>query len=1057
MPVSYRIKIFALIFLVTGASIYAQKYNLEKIPELSSLDESFIYTINQDNRGYLWIGSSDGLFRYNGFDLVTYSTHDSLADNFITSSYKTDNGIWFGHMNGKFTFFDGEKFSKHTIGENESSISNFAQSPDGNIWAGTFTGGFINLSQKRGKAIHEFENGDITLYTFCFISSTEILVGSYDGIRRCILDPNGKIKTLEYIQGIPSTKIQDIKKVKTKDIYYIATQNEGFYCLSITGSNYKTIRMDSEDQQIEGIQGFIEDKKSSLWIATFGHGLYQAILKDDNTFERLIEIKDSKNLLSENLKTLYQDRDENIWIGNYGNGIKKLSFSTFSSTIFNKENLGNNINAIEATQNYSWIGTEKGLAKCDLNSGHILNFYNKVNGLPDDVITTIHAGNDGRIWIGTSKQGIWAFDIQSQKTYRYPIHSGNLENNITSIASLNNELWIGTKKGLCRVNLLNDSIQWYNIHKGGLPHNSVRHIFIDTEQSIWIATLSNTLLKYKDNTFSRITIPSESGINTLEVITEDKNRNIWVGSAGQGIFRIHGDSILNMTTNEGLLSNYCYSLAGDKNGFIWIGHRGGLSRVNINGLSVRSIEKFNNTDLKYNFSPKAISIGDRNKIWFGTSNGLITYNPELENREFLPPLLNITSIQINNLEHEVKEKIKLPPGRYKIKIEYIGINLKDPSKVKYQHRLIGYDEEWAEITEETSVIYPRLSEGSYTFELNASSAEGIITRHPKRIEFVIKTPLYKKTWTYIVLAFAIGALIFAYFKRREYRHRYEKLLLERKVHQRTLEINRQKRELEEQANLINSKNNDITDSLKYARKLQSSISPPEEVLARLFPNHFLINKPKDIVSGDFCWYTEINNQSIVTVADCTGHGVPGAIMSILGITSLNEIINNQKIISPSKVLELLRLKVITSLSQQSKESPSLDGMNLGLCIIDQKTLKIKFSGAINNLVHIQDGRMDVLRADRIPIGFSYNEDKHYTEKETQGKPGDMIYLFSDGFQDQFGGTVDKKYSSKQFRKTLYRIHKEKLPDQKYILEQTLIDWMGNAVQTDDITILGIRL
>ena len=1057
MPFSNLTKIFALLFLMVFTTVNAQKYNLEKIPQLSSLDESFIYTINQDSKGYLWIGTSDGLFNYDGFNLQAFSTKDSLADNFITSSYITDKGVWFGHMNGKLSFFDGQTFSKHTVGENESSIANITQSPDGSIWAGTFTGGFINLTQKQSNAIHEFEKKDITLYAFCFISSTEILVGSYDGIRRCLITTDGKIKTIEYIRDIPSTKIQEIKKSNTKDCYYVATQNEGFYCLTNTKGNIKAHRMDRPEKNIEGVQGFIEDKKATLWIATFGHGLYKATINENNTFESLIDLKDTKSSFSENIKTLFQDRDENIWIGNYGNGIKKLSFRTFSLTTYTEDSLGSNIYSIEAGPNFKWIGTDKGLAKCDLANGQILKLYNSEQGLPNDIIKAIHAGNDGRIWIGTSNQGIWTFNPHTQEIKKYPIHFGNLENNITSIASLNNELWIGTKKGLCRVNLLNDSVEWYNIHKGGLPHNSVRHIFIDSKQNIWITTLSNTLLKYSNNSFRKINIPSESGINTLEIVTEDKNGDIWTGSAGQGIFRIHGDSIMNLTTSEGLFSNYCYSLAGDKNGFIWIGHRGGLSRVNVDGLSIRSIEKINHTDIKYDFNPKAIAISNNNKIWFGTNKGLITHNPEFENREFLPPLLNITSIQINNLEYEIKNKIKLSPGSYKIKLDYIGINLKDPSKVKYQHRLLGYDNEWSEIIKETSVTYPRLSEGIYIFELHASSAEGIVTKPPLRIQFIIKTPLYKRTWAYIVLAIIIGILVFGYFKRREYLHQYEKLQLERKVHQRTREINRQKVELEKQASLIKSKNNDITDSLKYARKLQSSISPPEEILTKLFPNHFLINKPKDIVSGDFCWYTEIDKQSIITVADCTGHGVPGAIMSILGITSLHEIINNQRIISPSRVLDLLRLKVITSLSQHSKESPSLDGMNLGLCVIDQKTLKIKFSGAINNLVHIQDNKMKVLRADRIPIGFSYHEDKQYTEQETQGQPGDMIYLFSDGFQDQFGGTLDKKYSRRQFHKTLYRIHKEDLHDQQFILEQTLTDWMGKAEQTDDITILGIRL
>lgn len=1046
------------VFLTIVSSAIAQQYSFENFAQQASLSESYVYTFTQDSGAYLWIGTSNGLFRFDGLNLNTYTTTDSLADNFVTCSYTGKTGVWFGHMNGSISFFDGKSFTKIiTPAPDKSSITEITGAADGTIWAGTYSGGLIQFGSGLNYRKFTYSAENITIYAFRFISEDSFLAGSSDGLRYCRVNKDGKIIIVHHFTELPQERIQSIIKGTLPNDYFIATGNQGIYHLTSINDNFAISRIDKPGDNITDIQSIALDKKNNLWIGTFGYGLFKVKLKGNISTGEITKFNQQQGTTADNIKTLFFDRDENIWTGNYGQGISRISTKTFTVEKADNIDYGNNYNCIASDENYRWIGTENGLLKTGLNNATSMEFFSSNRYFEGAEVTSVYIQNKNMIWIGTSGRGVFRLNTTSRAVVKYPIHEGILENNITSITGYNNFLWVGTNKGACKVDIETNQNSWYTINQNGLPHNSIKQIFIDSKKHTWIVTLSNTLCKVNGDVLKKITIPSSSSSVTLESVTEDKSGNIWLGSGGQGLFLIQGDSILNFTTREGLFSDYCYSAIGDKQGFVWAGHHGGLSRINCNDFSIKAIRKSFNSGNSPDFINNSVNCDFKGRVWFGYNGGVMCYNPEYENSRFLPPAIHLNAITINNQEFEIANKIKLSSGRYKIKFDFIGISLKEPESVRYQYRLTGYDNDWSEITQNTSVTYPGLTEGEYIFEVNAASGDGIITPTPAKVIIEIKTAVWKSAWLYISILFILITVIFSYNKRLQRRHIAEKQLLEQKVQERTLEIQLQKDEIEQQRDLINKKNIDITDSLKYARKIQSSINPPDELLDRLLPDHFLITKPKDIVSGDFCWYSQTNDKIIVTVADCTGHGVPGAMMSILGINSLNEIIINYGITEPCRVMEFLRLKVITSLSQHSKDSPSFDGINLGLCVIDQKTLSIQFSGAINNMVHIQDGVLNVVKADRIPIGVSDLEHKPFTNTEFQGKKGDVLYLFSDGFQDQFGGEKEKKFSSKRFIDLLFCIHKLPMSEQKIELDNILRSWMRDNEQTDDITILGFRL
>jgi hypothetical protein len=365
---------------------------------------------------------------------------------------------------------------------------------------------------------------------------------------------------------------------------------------------------------------------------------------------------------------------------------------------------------------------------------------------------------------------------------------------------------------------------------------------------------------------------------------------------------------------------------------------------------------------------------------------MVSYDPSMEYPQLIPPVLGITLIKINDDEKEITDKIILSPGNYKIRIDFLGVSLKDPALVTYQYKLEGYDQ-WSEITKNTSITFNHLTEGDYTFLLKASSGDGAVSLNPLTISIIIKKPVWKKWWFYPVNVLLLFILTFIYIKRREYKFLAEKRILEKKVRERTYEIQTQKNEIELQRDLINEKNASITSSIKYASNIQNAVLPPMEFIDKLLPDNFILSKPKDIVSGDFYWLAEKDNKIVFVVADCTGHGVPGAFMSLMGITLLNEIVNIQGITRSDAIITKLRENLIQSLQQSRKDIPTSDGIDISLCVMDQQQKRIQYTGGMNNLIFIRDGKIDVIRGDRSSVCVVYDNSDPFTMKEIDYEKG----------------------------------------------------------------------
>jgi serine phosphatase RsbU (regulator of sigma subunit) len=270
-------------------------------------------------------------------------------------------------------------------------------------------------------------------------------------------------------------------------------------------------------------------------------------------------------------------------------------------------------------------------------------------------------------------------------------------------------------------------------------------------------------------------------------------------------------------------------------------------------------------------------------------------------------------------------------------------------------------------------------------------------------------------------------------------------------------LRKQNIEIKNQRDQIFEQKKSITDSIRYASKIQNAVLPPFNNFKGSFTESFLFFKPKDIVSGDFYWVTNKNGLTVIAAVDCTGHGVPGAFMSMLGVAFLNEIVNAHDELVASKILDELRNRVVTSLHQTGKAGETQDGMDLALCIIDNDNLKVQFAGAFNPLIVSRNKELDIVPGDKMPIGIYRKDPKEFSNNIIDIERGDTMYIFSDGFADQFGGNSKRKYLIKNFREFLRSISDKPLTEQKELVEQEFESWKGDYRQIDDVLVIGFRI
>ena len=452
---------------------------------------------------------------------------------------------------------------------------------------------------------------------------------------------------------------------------------------------------------------------------------------------------------------------------------------------------------------------------------------------------------------------------------------------------------------------------------------------------------------------------------------------------------------------------------------------------------------------------KNIKVDFENNLWvIDGKDKLYKILPETNNQLFM----NDFHVFFKEIKDEKGQRFSLSKIEYEYEQKSFNLNLTAPfyfkqDAIKYQYFIKGIMKDWSDWRSRPDFDVFIAKPGKYEVSIRAMNIFGNISKSQKVI-FKIKAPYWMSTWFYLTIA-AVVILILTVtvvliVKKRERKLLKEKEILEAKVMERTFKISKQKEEIE-------YKNKEITDSINYASNIQRAVMPPTNILDKAITDYFIINKPRDIVSGDYYWLSRKNGYLITTVADCTGHGVPGAFLSMLGISFLKEITDKMLYLKAADILDQLRKKVIDALHQTGAEEERKDGMDISLTILDTHNMKLQFAGAYNPLFLARNGIIEVFKGDRMPIGIHTKADKPFTGHEIDVQEGDTYYMFSDGFIDQFGGEYNRKFLSSNFKKLLQEIQSFNMATQKDLITQTFEMWKGKEFQVDDILIMGIRI
>ncbi len=456
---------------------------------------------------------------------------------------------------------------------------------------------------------------------------------------------------------------------------------------------------------------------------------------------------------------------------------------------------------------------------------------------------------------------------------------------------------------------------------------------------------------------------------------------------------------------------------------------------------------------------------NRQNVWFGGTEGLFLYNlekPPLNINSIFYTLISKITVNDDSVlfsgnfvdKNRHLSAVQLPsavpvlPYAYNnFTFEFSATNFIAESRTKYRYKLEGFDQKWSAWTTEHKKQYTNLPEGNYTFIVKSKDIFGNEAIQAK-YSFVILPPWYRTIWAYILYVFGILLIVYIIIRISVYRLKQANKKLEKIVEERTQEVVKKNKQL-------NLALKDIQDSISYAKRMQESMLPPIRELKEHFADAFVFYAPRDIVSGDFYWFYHKNGETILAVADCTGHGVPGAFVSMLGYNMLNQIVFEKKETNPANILVLLNKSIQKVFHHKAADEYSVnDGMDIAILKLCGE--KIYFAGANRPLLYIdKEQNLQQIAPDKKGIGGRTDYQATFSLHTIDKNTVDMCYLFSDGYPDQFGGPKNKKFMVKNFQKMLMKIHHLPPAEQKAEIIRIFNEWKGLNEQVDDILVIGI--
>ena len=962
-----------------------------------------------------------GLYKSLNGELIPLQTDPDFSNDNIQFFIKFDQQkILFATDNSFLYLFDGRKISDYLIKDEDylfkARISDAISLPNNEIALSTRTGGCIIIDKISGKSK--------------FI--------------------------INYQSGLPDDEIFAITKDKGNGLWLTHERGATRIDLTLPIRNYNAF---------PGLEGNLSETirfNGTLYVSTSEGIYYLHQVKNFTKTNILIENK-RENVIEETSSSQTQMiKTESVTNHNNNGRDNQKKDSGFFLNLFKRKNKKENTKPLEEVDlnnpqvSKGVIETEKAFKPKPLKNKYTRKTYvtlksisyrfSKISGLDAKCKHLVSFNNHLLV---ASNTGL--YEIKDKKSaliidYAYI-------NSIEPSSEISNRVYIGTENGVYIIDIKKDTEPKQLTHiRTDWPVYSI----IEIGDKLWLGSDSRVLQvkRSKENTYSIIRpffkIPTSLSEDVMVQSIEGEPAFF----LPSGIYMLNKkkkeiEKISTPILSDQGFMRYIFS----NEGTIWLNKNDNWNPLNrkdeLESKQIGFLKLFDNIIHIYPDEDKNLWV-----MYGNNQLSKILYTdtlPKKENiRVFVKEISNskgtrfeANQMRLNNSDFPIKFKIQAP---FFIK----------PELTEFQYYIEGLEQDSMEWSSDKEIYIPYLPPNNYTLHVRARNVFNNES-NDFTSDFIIVPPITKRPWFYVIMG--IGFLFIMYFIMllRERKLLSDKKLLESKVEVRTKEIARQKEEIEKQKEVLSNQKEEITSSISYGKRIQKAIFPPKEVLGKLLPEFFILFRPRDIVSGDFYWISEKNDKIIITVADCTGHGVPGAFMSILGYTLLGEIANNYPITTAGSFLNKLRTKLKSALHQTGKDTEAKDGIDMSLCIIDKKNNTLQYAGAYNPLYIIRNNKFQIIKGDKMPIGIHYIKEVPFRNHKIKLHPGDVIYLFTDGYIDQFGGPNNKKYKIVPFRKLLLKIHKKKMSDQKRSLGKELNKWMDNNDQVDDILIIGIKI
>jgi PAS domain S-box-containing protein len=797
-----------------------QTYSPKHWNQETGLAESYVYTIAQDDRGFLYLGSAEGVFRFDGAVFRRFTTADGLAANFTNSSFKARNGdLWFGHYEGELSVLHNRRFQLVDSTHIEGSITGFGQDSKGNLWCASQRSGIFLIDSTGVKQSFKDELQGKTIHAFAISPKDEILIGTDEGLM--VFEIKGNAVKLAYESTkIPTTKVQCIQPRRRQKGFWIGTEDQGLFEFLANGQDAAdsvTQFDETKGWPLSNVQSVFEDNAENVWVGTYGTGFMK--FNDSRVGERLQLVKAFRkdDAIGEAIvRCIFQDQFGQIWLGTYGDGLWGLSDANFSAfkiadTLSGKAEI---LCTMEDRRGDFWFGTSNGIYVIDRNVVASYNdqftfsrlialpakkHFGSKEGLLDLQINALFEDADDRIWVGTGHNGIAFLEPGGEKFTPKALSEFSLSNIIKGITQdKSGLLWISTSDGAYSYDFLNDESHYYST-RNGLSHNNIYHIFPDSKGRVWFAMHTNLLSVFDGQSLQTIEVTENGEIPNVTCIAEAKDGTIWLGTNGMGIYAYDGKHFKQFSKAQGMLSTFVYQLVIDHYGNIWTTHREGFSRYvrETNVFTTYPAKEY--VDLAENPVTNA-NIDALGNIWFSTKAGVMRYNWFPSRNKMAPPFIFIESVEIDGKTYPADTTIELPYGAYNLKFNYLGLIFVRQEEVRYQYKLEGRSPDWSELTPQTFVTFQGLEDGEYTFYVRAYNDVHKYNEAPARFSFVINPPFWKTWWFRGLLVLLIAGLVYGYIRYRVYRLNKEKAALELKVKERTMELQLEKEKVEK-ANL----------------------------------------------------------------------------------------------------------------------------------------------------------------------------------------------------------------------------------------------------------------